>query len=181
MSTSRLPRRLVIASCAMVLAVSVPAIAQTGDAAATARAELKDAKGQTVGRAELTDTPKGLLIHLTLSAAPAGVHAFHIHQTGRCEPPAFESAGGHFNPTSMQHGVKNAKGAHAGDLPNVHVPASGSLEVEVFAEGVRLSGGDRAVLDADGAALMLHASADDYRSDPAGAAGARIACGVISR
>jgi Cu-Zn family superoxide dismutase len=181
MFTSRLPHRLLIVPFALTFGATAPAAAQTSEAAMTAKAELKDAKGQAIGRAELVDTTKGVLIHLTLTNAPAGVHAFHIHQTGRCEPPAFDTAGGHFNPRTMQHGLKNPKGSHAGDLPNVHVPAGGSLDIEVLAEGVKLAGGDGAVLDADGAALMLHASPDDYRTDPAGAAGARIACGVIMK
>ena len=158
------------------------AAAQTPTAAAaTAKAELKDAKGQTVGQADLTDTGHGLLVHVRLSNAPAGVHAFHIHTTGKCDPPDFTSAGGHFNPTKAQHGFANAQGHHLGDMPNIHVPQGGMLEYEFIAPMATLSAGANSVFDADGSALMLHAAADDYKSDPAGNAGARVACGVIAK
>jgi len=152
-----------------------------------AKAELKDAKGQTIGHAELTGTPNGVLIRLHLQSAPPGVHAIHIHAVGKCEAPSFESAGPHFNPTKAPHGYMTPRGPHAGDLPNLHVPAGGTLEVELRAEHASIGGkedplrGDREdpLLDGDGAALVLHEAADDYTSDPAGNAGARIACGVI--
>jgi Cu-Zn family superoxide dismutase len=111
---------------------------------------------------------------------PPGTRAFHIHEVGRCEPP-FESAGGHFNPTGKQHGKDNPGGPHAGDLPNLEVPQSGGLKIEVTAKNVSLDGGRDALLDADGAALVVHADPDDYTSDPAGRAGKRLACGVIRR
>lgn len=141
------------------------------------RAEFVDASGRRVGDATLDQLPDGVLIVADLTALPSGTHAMHLHQTGTCTPP-FESAGGHFNPTGKQHGLRSAQGYHLGDLPNIHVPASGALRVEVFAEDVRLHG-DGGLLDADGAAIVIHAFADDYRTDPAGAAGARIACGPI--
>lgn len=146
----------------------------------TAKAELKDAKGTVVGQAELVDTPNGVLIRARLTNIPPGVHAFHIHTTGRCDPPDFTSAGGHFNPAKTVHGYHAAKGPHAGDLPNIHVPKGGSLEFEAFADGVSIAG-TNALLDSDGAALVVHASADDYKTDPSGEAGGRIACGVIQR
>ncbi len=142
--------------------------------------DLNDAKGQRIGRAELTETPVGVLVHLTLSNAPSGVRAFHVHGTGRCDPPAFESAGGHFNPAGAQHGFSNPDGAHAGDLPNLHV-GGGPTEMEILVPGTTLGSGGPGLLDADGAALVLHGAADDYRSDPAGNAGPRIACGVVTR
>jgi len=147
----------------------------------TARATLKDATGKSIGDASLRETPNGVLISVDLSSAPAGVHAFHVHETGKCEPPKFLSAGGHLGSTAKQHGFLNDAGPHAGDLPNVHVPADGRLSFEVFLPGATLSKGHEALLDADGAALVLHAAADDYRTNPAGAAGDRIACGVITR
>ncbi len=146
-----------------------------------ATAELKDREGQTIGQAKLTETPNGVLISLNLERAPAGERAFHIHQVGRCDPPTFESAGGHLNPTGAQHGFLQEKGPHAGDLPNVHVPKDGRLTVEKLARGVTLQAGKSSLLDADGSALVMHAKPDDYRTDPAGAAGDRIACGVIQK
>jgi Cu-Zn family superoxide dismutase len=146
----------------------------------TARAELRDANGQSVGTAALTQTPHGVLVVAQLSNVPPGTHAFHIHAVGQCTPP-FTSAGPHFNPSGRQHGIENPEGMHGGDLPNVVIPESGSARVEIFAKDVTLTQGATAILDSDGAALVLHASADDYKSDPAGNAGARIACGVITR
>jgi Cu-Zn family superoxide dismutase len=149
-------------------------------AQAPAKAELKDAQGQTVGTATLTDTPHGVLIHAVVTNVPAGTHAFHIHQTGACVAP-FTTAGGHFNPAAKQHGIVNPMGMHAGDMPNIEVPASGQLTFDVLAEGVTLAAGPNSVFDADGSALVLHQTGDDYKSDPAGNAGARIACGVITK
>lgn len=146
---------------------------------AGAAAELTSRDGQKVGRARLTDTPNGVLLTVNLTGAPAGEHAFHIHQVGRCDAPTFESAGGHLNPTGAQHGFLNAKGPHLGDLPNIHVPSSGQLTFEYLASDVLLRTGDRRLLDEDGAALVMHVKPDDYRTDPAGAAGDRVACGVI--
>lgn len=144
----------------------------------TARAELRDANGRSVGAATLTQTPHGVLIVAQFSNVPPGTHAFHIHAVGQCTPP-FTSAGPHFNPTGRQHGIENPQGMHGGDLPNVVIPESGSAHVEIFARDVTLSQGANAILDANGAALVLHAGVDDYRTDPAGNAGDRIACGVV--
>ncbi len=144
--------------------------------AETAKATLKDANGKAVGAATLTDTPSGLLIKLNLSDVPAGEHAFHIHAVGKCDAPDFKSAGGHFNPTNAKHGLMNAAGPHEGDMPNLHVPADGKLEIEVLHPKVTVA----ALHDADGSALVIHAKADDYKTDPAGNAGDRIACGIIT-
>jgi Cu-Zn family superoxide dismutase len=148
-------------------------------AADKASAVLKDPSGKEVGTATLVATPSGTLITLELTAAPPGTHGFHIHTVGKCEPPEFESAGGHFNPDKTKHGYLNADGPHAGDMPNVHVPDSGKLTVEVLNPLVTL-GAESALLDEDGSSLMLHAGADDYMTDPAGHAGGRIACGVVT-
>ena len=145
-----------------------------------AKADIKDAQGQTIGTATLTETPHGVLIHTILTKAPAGTHAFHIHQTGACVAP-FTTAGGHFNPAMKQHGITNPMGMHAGDMPNIEVPASGQLTFDVLASGVTLAAGPNSVFDADGSALVLHQTGDDYKSDPAGNAGGRIACGVITK
>jgi Cu-Zn family superoxide dismutase len=166
------PGVLAFAAC-MLLAMQ----ALAGGTAATV---LKDGSGKEVGKAELTDTPNGILIKLTLDGVPAGEHAFHVHETGKCEPPDFKSAGGHYNPDKTKHGLLNPQGPHAGDMPNIHVPADGKLTVEVL-NGLVTIDGERALLDDDGSALVLHGMPDDYKSDPAGHAGDRIACGVLAK
>lgn len=148
--------------------------------AAPARAELRDVEGRTVGTATLTQATHGLVLALELTGVTPGVHALHVHDVGRCEPP-FTSAGGHYNPTLRAHGIRAANGQHSGDLPNVTVPASGSVRVELFTRDLQLGTGVGTLFDRDGSALMLHSGSDDYVSDPAGNAGTRYACGVISR
>ena len=149
-----------------------------------ARAVLLNEKGESIGSVSLAATPHGVLLAVRAAGLPPGVHGFHIHETGRCGPP-FASAGGHFNPFGKQHGLMNSAGPHAGDLPNVHVGQDGKLEVEFLAPlvtlGVNPSPAGNALLDADGAAIVIHAGRDDYKTDPAGNGGARIACGVILR
>lgn len=163
------------ASLAAGLAFVAPAFA-----ADQASAVLKDAQGAEVGKATFTTTPSGVMISLDLTALPAGEHAFHIHAVGKCEPPKFESAGPHFNPDTTKHGLMNPEGPHAGDMPNLHVPEGGKLQVEVLNPTVTLSA-ESALLDEDGSAIVVHAGADDYKTDPAGNAGDRIACGVITK
>ena len=145
-----------------------------------AKAELKDAQGRTIGMATLTESSYGVLMLVALTDAPEGGHALHIHQTGKCEPP-FTTAGAHFNPAGRQHGIENPMGMHAGDLPNIQVPAGGRLTFDLFAPNVTLRSGPNSLLDADGSALVLHRDPDDYKSDPAGNAGDRIGCGVIRK
>lgn len=145
-----------------------------------AHAELRDAKGATVGTAVLTETDDGVRVMVQLHALPPGVHGFHLHAVGACEPP-FASAGPHFNPTGKEHGNKNPNGAHAGDLPNIEVADDGRASVDITVPDITLSDGSNALLDDDGAAIVVHADADDYTTDPAGNAGARIACGVITQ
>lgn len=162
----------------MLVACSAAALAQAPE---TAKADLKDASGKTVGTANLTETPHGVLMHVKLTGVPAGTHAFHVHATGKCEAP-FATAGGHFNPGSKQHGILNEMGMHAGDMADVEVPADGNLTFDVLNPNVTLKAGVANSLFKDGGtALMLHGGADDYKSDPAGNAGPRIACGVITR
>ena len=143
------------------------------------RAELTDVSGRRVGDVTLQQLTRGILISADLSSIPSGTHAMHVHTTGRCTPN-FDAAGGHFNPAGARHGFRDPAGPHAGDLPNIHVSANGTLRVEVFADGLRLTG-DGGLLDQDGAAVVIHQFADDYATDPSGAAGDRIACGVIQR
>jgi Cu-Zn family superoxide dismutase len=162
-------------------AVIVTGMLGTADAGAqTARADLTDANGKRVGEATLEQRGDGVRVAATFTGLPPGTRALHIHEVGKCEPP-FESAGGHFNPTDRQHGKENAQGAHAGDLPNIQVTPNSPVKVETVARDVSLGAGKGGLLDADGSALVVHEGADDYKSDPAGNAGKRIACGVIRR
>lgn len=169
--------RLLGASLVTVVLLAVPARAE--DASNGASAVLKDASGKEVGRAVFTATPSGALLDLNLTAAQPGVHALHIHAVGKCDPPDFKSAGPHFNPDQTKHGIMSPEGPHAGDLPNVHVPADGKLEVEFLDPVVTISQ-EAALLDADGSSIVIHAGPDDYKTDPAGNSGDRIACGVIT-
>lgn len=164
---------ILLAASALVAAAAIPA-----SAAELANAKIKDSSGLAVGDADLVQTEAGVLIKLQLKGVKPGEHAFHIHAVGKCDAP-FETAGGHFNPTHAHHGIMSGEG-HAGDMPNLHVPQSGDLSVEVLNRQVTLDKGKpNSLFDADGSSLVIHAKADDYKSDPAGNAGDRIACGVI--
>ena len=140
-----------------------------------ALATLKNADGETVGTMSLEAIPNGTLVHATFNKLTLGVHAFHAHSIGKCVPP-FTSAGGHYNSHGLRHGLHDSGGGHAGDMPNIIVPGNGILEIQMLTSRINL---DRNLFDADGAAIVIHAGADDYISDPAGAAGPRIACGII--
>jgi len=146
----------------------------------TATAEMKTPDGKSVGTVELEEMPTGLLITARLENLPEGTHGFHLHAVGRCDGPDFKSAGGHFNPTGDKHGLLVQGGPHAGDMPNIHVPASGEVTVEILnTVAIMDENAKHPLLDEDGASVMIHSGPDDYRSQPSGAAGRRIACGVI--
>lgn len=146
-----------------------------------AEAELRDTAGNILGKATFTQLPDGVLITLKASNLPPGVHGFHIHDQAACHGPDFTSAGGHFNPEGKSHGFENPNGPHAGDLPNLSVGADGKVEVSTLARRVSLGDGPNSLLKSGGTSLMIHAGPDDYKSDPAGNSGARIACGAIMR
>jgi Cu-Zn family superoxide dismutase len=151
--------------------------------AATQAAEVhfQSATNQLIGEAVLRETPHGVLVAVALRDLPPGEHGFHVHETGECLPP-FMSAGGHLNPAHAGHGFLAEDGAHLGDLPNLVVPESGRVRLELLIPGATLAGDDAsALLDADGSAFVVHAGPDDYRTNPAGDAGDRIACGVVAR
>ena len=138
-----------------------------------------DNAGTEVGTAKLTETPNGVLLRVELHDLPPGWHAFHVHEHGKCEKPDFKSAGGHFGPRGSKHGMEVPQGPHAGDMPNIFVAADGKAKFEVMLAKLGLRGDSNALSDKDGSALVVHGKEDDYRSQPSGAAGARIACAEI--
>lgn len=141
---------------------------------------LINALGAPIGEVRAWQTSGGVAFRIDAVGLPHGLHGLHVHSIGRCDPPNFTSAGSHWNPAGKQHGMNNPAGPHGGDLPNVEVAANGVLAATVTLPGASLTAaGPGALLDADGAALVLHAQADDYRTDPSGNSGGRIACAVI--
>jgi len=158
----------------VTLAISLILLGQNA-LAEEASAELIDTDGKSVGIVEFRSTPHGTLLRTELHSISPGTHAFHIHEIGQCDPD-FGHAGGHYNPEAVGHGLFDDSGFHVGDMPNLHVPENGALTVEILNHQLAL---DERLFDDDGAAIMIHAGPDDYTSDPAGAAGDRIACGVI--
>lgn len=148
-----------------------------------ATAEIVDRQGQVIGSATLTDGPHGMLIHISATGLPPGPKAIHIHSVGTCDDPAegFVASKGHLNPQDKAHGLMNPDGPDAGDLPNLFVHEDGSVEVEMFTMLASLNGtGERpALLDDDGAALVIHENRDDHSTQPIGGAGARIACAPV--
>jgi Cu-Zn family superoxide dismutase len=136
---------------------------------------LVNASGQSIGTVRAWQTAGGVSFRISASGLPHGLHGIHVHAVGRCDPPDFKTAGAHWNPAGKQHGMNNPAGPHAGDLPNVEVAANGVLNATVTLAGASMA----KLLDADGAALVIHASPDDYKTDPSGNSGARIACAVI--
>jgi Cu-Zn family superoxide dismutase len=148
----------------------------------TARAELRNLQGLVMGQATLTTTETGAVkIQVEVSGFDpvAGDHGIHIHAVGKCEAP-FASAGGHFNPAGAKHGTQNPDGPHTGDLPNIQFYGNGSAIYQTTTDRVTLGAGPTSLFDADGSALVIHAGPDDYKTDPAGNSGDRIACGAIT-
>jgi Cu-Zn family superoxide dismutase len=149
------------------------------DSEAVAQADLRDSSGRTAARASLSQVGDAVRVRIEAAGLPTGIYGAHVHAVGRCDAPAFESAGPHWNPSNRQHGRDNPNGQHLGDLPNLMVGTDRRGSLEFTIPGAELSGGARPLLDADGAALVLHARPDDYRTDPSGNSGARIACGLV--
>lgn len=141
--------------------------------------DVKDAAGLTMARATVDQAGDGLRVRVEAMGMRSGTYGAHVHSIGRCDAPGFTTAGPHWNPTGQQHGKSNPQGMHKGDLPNLAVGTDGRGSFEVTIPGARIVGGNDPLLDADGAAIVIHASADDYRTDPSGNSGGRIACGVI--
>jgi len=144
-------------------------------------ADLINSQGEKIGTAKLSPATKGVKIEITASKLPPGEHAFHIHAAGKCDAPDFKTAEGHFNPEGKKHGINNPDGPHAGDMQNVTVKPDGTLKVTVVDPNVNLPEGKDSLFQPAGTALVIHEKPDDNVTDPAGNAGARIACGVINK
>jgi len=165
----------------ILLAVPMLLFATTLWAQKSAHADIYNAKGAKIGSAVLREVKTGVRINLSASQLPPGIHALHIHSAGKCDAPDFKTAGPHFNPDGKKHGTKNPEGPHAGDLPNLEAAANGRAKVSLVASHVTLGAGANSLFHPEGTALVIHEKADDYMTDPAGNAGARIACGVVQK
>jgi Cu-Zn family superoxide dismutase len=163
------------------IVVSVFLLAGSAFGQATAHADLVNGTGQTIGKATLTQTATGVQIAVDATQLPAGTHGIHIHAVGKCEGPDFKSAGGHFNPAGKKHGKDNPDGSHNGDLLNLEAGADGHAKGSFLAANVTLGDGTNSLFQAGGTALVIHAGPDDYKTDPSGNSGARIACGVVQK
>jgi Cu-Zn family superoxide dismutase len=166
----------------IALCVACATASRMGNAVSRATAIMYDLNGAPIGTAELWQDPNGTVsVEIASLALPAGTHGIHFHEVAKCEggATAFSTAGGHYNPLGKQHGLSNAAGPHAGDAPNVVVPASGFAKVSFTTNRVTLTPGTISLFDADGSSIVVHANADDQVSQPSGNSGPRIACGVI--
>lgn len=172
-------RQSVIASAPGALPSPGPVPTTSAADAGRATATINDITNTRIGSASFADTPAGLLVSITVTGLGIGAHGAHLHTIGSCVRPTFASAGAHFNPSGKQHGFRNPAGHHAGDMPNIISPPAGNHTVQFLLAGVKLTGRG-ALLDEDGASIVIHSSEDDHRTDPAGNSAARYGCGVIT-
>jgi Cu-Zn family superoxide dismutase len=170
---------MLIRNCVLVAALVWTTAAFAQSAAQSARADIVNAQGQKIGTATIRQADGGIRIDVQVSQLPPGTHGIHVHTVGKCEGPAFTSAGGHLNPTSKKHGKDNPEGPHAGDLLNIQVQASGDSKASLLDPNVTLGDGPNSLFHEGGTSIVIHEKTDDYKTDPAGNSGARIACGVI--
>jgi Cu-Zn family superoxide dismutase len=164
-----------LAGCATDRAAEAPPAA----ASPAASAEVRDVSGRSWARAGAVQLGDSIRVSIEAAGMAPGTYAAHVHTTGRCDAPDFTSAGPHWNPTGQQHGKDNPQGMHKGDLPNLLIGSERRGTLEYTIPSASVSGGASPLLDADGASVVIHAKPDDYRTDPAGNAGARVACGVL--
>jgi Cu-Zn family superoxide dismutase len=164
----------------MATANDMGAMNEAAPAAAAQSAQLMDADGKAIGTVEMSEDASGLTLKVTAAGLPAGTHGVHLHEKGMCEGPKFESAGAHWNPMTKQHGRDNPMGAHLGDLANMDATDRAEATSTYQVAGVTMGGTGNALADADGTSLVVHAKADDYKTDPSGNSGDRIACAVLA-
>jgi superoxide dismutase, Cu-Zn family len=172
--------RILVFLCLLLIVPRVVS-AQAQSAGTGTVVKLSNVQGQNIGTATLSAVSDGVQIALDVKGLPLGDHAIHVHQVAKCEGPDFKSAGPHFNPDGKQHGLQNPNGSHAGDMPNFTVGADGNARTTVLAPNLTLGSDAHSVFSGSGTALVIHAKADDLKTDPAGNAGDRIACGLIQK
>jgi Cu-Zn family superoxide dismutase len=168
--------KTLLAAATCVLGLTLPGCTRLGKEISAAQANLVNRNGTQIGTARFVAADGGVRLELTASGLEPGIHAMHIHEGSSCQEPAFESARGHFNPENKAHGYESSGGSHAGDLRNIEVSYSGNIDVQRTLTDLKLGTGEFSII---GRAIVIHAGADDYESQPSGNAGARVACGEI--
>ena len=179
----KMPSRFLMSIAVIAALCGACSSAQMKNSVASATAIMYNTSGAPIGTAQIWQDKSGLVyVDMASISLPAGTHGIHFHAVGKCDTgmtPAFSSAGGHYNPMGKEHGLQNPNGPHAGDNPNIVIPASGVGKVSFSTDRVSLTPGTASLFDADGTSLVIHAAADDQVTNPAGNSGARIACGVV--